>query len=720
MPVTSVKLQPLQHPLPMAASRKQSGTSAKKVVVATSKGAKEKETLLSPGKMKVASKAKQLKSMVSPAPTKGKKAKESSSSRSQELLSASEEEGSMSDMLPDEFSEQDLDFDDSEDEAANNLDSSSEESESEGALNNAAIKQFEKSKERAKSVPSTKKHRHVIQKEEDDDASSSNEASDSDMDDWMGSEDDDEDGSSNEKSGSRGGMLDVEKKAKKEEKRQKEEDAAAEAEFAADAADHARIALPSARDLLEEQEGPPDLAAILERIKEVSAVLVNFKSLGTPGVARSDYVEQFLQDLALYYGYNPELLSYFYDLFPPAELVEFLEANEAPRPITIRANTLKTRRRDLAATLTARGVSLDPLSTWSKTGLQIYESPVPIGATPEYLAGHYMIQGAASFLPVIALQPQQGERCLDMAAAPGGKCAYMSAMMKNAGTVVANDSNKARLVGLMANIARLGCSNVITVNMDGRDIPTVIKGFDRVLLDAPCSGLGVISKDPAIKTRKSKKDIYIASTLQKELLLSAIDCCDHSSKTGGYVVYSTCSVAPHENEDVIQYALNTRNVKIVDSGLEFGVDGMTRWREKRYHPTMNKSRRFYPHTHNMDGFFVCKLQKLGAEKKEKTKDVPSAERLPASELGKRTFSQIEDEPTVNVASNIVVNKTASGGVTLTFGAEGTGNGKATIPGKHQKTGSASTPSQPKSSKKGNGKKKKARKPNASAAAAADH
>jgi 25S rRNA (cytosine2870-C5)-methyltransferase len=106
-----------------------------------------------------------------------------------------------------------------------------------------------------------------------------------------------------------------------------------------------------------------------------------------------------------------------------------LEANEVQRPVTIRTNTLKTRRRDLAQALINRGVNVDPLDKWTKVGLVIYNSQVPIGATPEYLSGHYMLQGASSFLPVMALAPQPNERVLDMCAAPGGKASYIGKSM---------------------------------------------------------------------------------------------------------------------------------------------------------------------------------------------------------------------------------------------------------------------------------------------------
>ena len=120
---------------------------------------------------------------------------------------------------------------------------------------------------------------------------------------------------------------------------------------------------------------------------------------------------------------------------------------------------------------------------------------MPIGATPEYLAGQYMVQSASSFLPVMALAPLPGNRVLDMAASPGGKTTHLAALMGNTGTLVANDFNEARVKSLVGNLARCGVKNAIVVSADGRDFPKIMGGFDRVLLDAPCTGTAARPKN---------------------------------------------------------------------------------------------------------------------------------------------------------------------------------------------------------------------------------
>lgn len=362
---------------------------------------------------------------------------------------------------------------------------------------------------------------------------------------------------------------------------------------------------------MEDEDSITDVAASQQRIQKIIAILNNFKAYAGHGPNRQELMKQLVHDLAAYYSYSEYMVEKIVQLFPVAEAIEFMEANETPRPVTIRANTLKTRRRDLAQALISRGVNLEPIEKWSPVGLQIFNSPVPVGATPEYLAGHYMLQSAASFLPVMALGPGEGERVLDMSAAPGGKSSYIAALMKNTGVLFANDPSRERCRALAANIHRMGVQNSVVCTHDGRDFPSVIGGFDRVLLDAPCSGTGVISKDPSVKMSKTDEDFQRLTHLQKELILAAIDSCDANSKDGGIIVYSTCSVTVEENEEVVHYALMKRpNVRLVDTGFEFGREGFPAFRGKHFHPSMKLSRRFYPHVHNMDGFFVAKFKKV--------------------------------------------------------------------------------------------------------------
>uniref|UniRef100_A0A3Q3ETI2 NOP2 nucleolar protein homolog (yeast) n=1 Tax=Labrus bergylta TaxID=56723 RepID=A0A3Q3ETI2_9LABR len=424
--------------------------------------------------------------------------------------------------------------------------------------------------------------------------------------------------------------------------------------------------LPGAEESEKEGILPLDLKTIHQRIKDNIDVLCNFSTKREEGKERAEYVSLLKKDLCMYYSYNNFLIEKLMDLFPLSELVDFLEANEIQRPVTIRTNTLKTRRRDLAQALINRGVNLDPLGKWSKVGLVIYDSSVPVGATPEYLSGQYMLQGASSFLPVMALSPQEGELVLDMSSAPGGKTTYIAQLMRNTGVIVANDANADRLKSVVGNIHRLGVTNTVVSNYDGRQFPKVMGGFDRVLLDAPCSGTGVIAKDPAVKTSKDDADIHRSAHLQKELLLSAIDSVNAESSSGGYLVYCTCSIMVEENEWVVDYALKKRNVKLVPTGLDFGKEGFTRFKERRFHPTLRLSRRFYPHSHNMDGFFVAKFKKFSnviptaPTGKEESADAPDATVVPDSPEEKPSKSDTTKKTVAGKAGSLKGKSQANG------------------------------------------------------------
>ena len=349
--------------------------------------------------------------------------------------------------------------------------------------------------------------------------------------------------------------------------------------------------------------------SVRERIDYALEILADFKSREDKSQSRVDIIVALSKDLSEYYGYINELSDFLLDLFSPSECVEYMDASDRPRPMVIRTNTIKSTRKDLMEALSKRGSTMEAVE-WSKVAIKVTESSVPIGATPEYLAGYYMLQSAASLNPVMALDPQPGERILDMASAPGGKTSYIAQLMKNSGTVIANDLKPQRQKATVANLHRMGVKNTIVCCYDGRKIPKIMKGFDRVLLDAPCSGLGVISRDQTVKLQRTFKDIQRIAHLQKELLCAAIDAVDPTSKTGGVVVYSTCSISTEENEQVVNYILQKRFVRLVETGLEVGKPGLTRHKERRFHPSLVLTRRFYPHVHNMDGFYVAKFKKF--------------------------------------------------------------------------------------------------------------
>jgi ribosomal RNA methyltransferase Nop2 len=188
-----------------------------------------------------------------------------------------------------------------------------------------------------------------------------------------------------------------------------------------------------------------DMSEVYLKIQGIIDILSDFNNKKEGDKSRNSYISELKNYLMIYFDYNEDIMNLVMNLFPPNEALEFLEANNTQKILSIRTNSLKTKRRELAKSLIQRGVNLDPLAEWSKVGLKIYDSQVPIGATPEYLAGHYMLQAGSSFLPVLALNPCENEKVLDMASAPGGKTTYIAQLMKNTGMLVANDLKKERL-----------------------------------------------------------------------------------------------------------------------------------------------------------------------------------------------------------------------------------------------------------------------------------
>lgn len=272
---------------------------------------------------------------------------------------------------------------------------------------------------------------------------------------------------------------------------------------------------------------------------------------------------------------------------------------------SIRVNTLKISVNDLLKRL-SKNFILTPIP-WCKEGFWIKhkEGRLDIGNTIEHALGYYYVQESASMIPPIVLNPQEGEIVLDMAAAPGSKTTQMCQMMWNTGIVVGNDLTGDRLAALGINLQRCGALNSIITQMPGQRISGVT--FDKVLLDAPCSGTGTIRK--SLKTiRLWNPDMVKRLTMTQKKML---DAAYKVLKPGGTLVYSTCSTEPDEDEGVISDFLERHpDAKLanIDLDIKHGP-AVTEFEGKKYNPEVRKCLRLWPQDNDTEGFFVAKITK---------------------------------------------------------------------------------------------------------------
>lgn len=293
-----------------------------------------------------------------------------------------------------------------------------------------------------------------------------------------------------------------------------------------------------------------------------------------------------------------EHLERYRDIIPDFDA--FLDFMSRPLPVTVRINTLKTSVQELLSRLDHAGVGYERMR-WYPLGLRLdAEKP---GRLMEFHMGLIHVQEELSMLPPLVLDPQPGERVLDLCAAPGGKAAQMSMQMSNRGLVVANDSSAARIVPLRANLERLGAVNAVVTSYDGRRFPQ--HTFDRALVDAPCSSEGTARRRPGVIARCSAKRSVDLQRLQVSLLRRAIQL----TKPGGVVVYSTCTFAPEENEGVVSRVLDLADVEsFTIPGLR-SSPGLASWNNTYFGEELVKCRRYYPHENDTGGFFVAKLRR---------------------------------------------------------------------------------------------------------------
>lgn len=298
------------------------------------------------------------------------------------------------------------------------------------------------------------------------------------------------------------------------------------------------------------------------------------------------------------------------------DLQEYLERLKIDPVRSIRCNKLKVSPENLKTKLEKRGWKISqPFKNYPE--VMIIESelfPGELGRSLEHLLGYYYIQETASMLPIIALKPLQKEKILDLCASPGSKTTQTAAELQNTGLIIANEPQMSRLQVLASNLERCGVTNTIITRKDGRSLCRDLNiTFDKILVDAPCSGEGTLRSSPKTYLMWNIKTIKNLPKIQQRLFTEAFE----KLKVGGEIIYSTCTHAPEENEGVVNFLLENLKdkIEILDVKKDLPVElktrpGITSWEEETYNQKVKLCVRIYPHDNNTEGFFIAKFRRV--------------------------------------------------------------------------------------------------------------
>lgn len=295
------------------------------------------------------------------------------------------------------------------------------------------------------------------------------------------------------------------------------------------------------------------------------------------------------------------------------EAAEFFDYCYKPLPSCIRCNTLKIAPTELFERLSKKWAVKQPFPEHPEImKIESRLMPGEIGKAREHLLGYYYVQELSSMMPAIALQASKQDSVLDLCASPGSKTTQIAACMQNSGLLVANDVRLDRIIILNSNLERCAATNAIVTREDGAELCRKLSKmnfkFDRILVDAPCSGEGTIREDLKTFQMWNLKMIENLASNQKRLAAAAISIL----KENGVLVYSTCTLSPEENEEVIQFLLDNFPVNIENAELPIKTrNGIKEWQGRKFDSEMEKCRRIYPQDNNSEGFFVARIRKSG-------------------------------------------------------------------------------------------------------------
>ena len=349
----------------------------------------------------------------------------------------------------------------------------------------------------------------------------------------------------------------------------------------------------------------PDSAAVNEAVKLakhyghvdkfVNAVLRNILR-GMDGIQWPDKAKDPVQYLMVQYSFPQWMVERFIRQYGLEDAERLCEWYNQPAAMWIRTNTLNTTRAELKQILEKEGLTVSE-SRHTPEGLKI-ENAVNLHKLKSFQQGLFTVQDESSMLVALAAEPAPGQRVLDVCSAPGGKTTHMAQLMKNKGTIYACDIHKHRLDLIAENCKRLGISNVELVQQDGTKLTKRWQEpFDVVLCDVPCSGLGVLGRRADARWAKESEDIAGLCKIQKKILEEAAQLV----VPGGTLIYSTCTIAPEENQEMVKAFISEHPEYELDETLT------DCWLDVDKEETGYVQ--FLPFIDDMDGFFIARMMR---------------------------------------------------------------------------------------------------------------
>lgn len=303
---------------------------------------------------------------------------------------------------------------------------------------------------------------------------------------------------------------------------------------------------------------------------------------------------------------SDNISKYIENIFGEEFLVNYLKFHESKYPTILRLSDIEGNHSSIVESLASQGIELEKIKN-VPNGYTVKSGDDIVGKTIEYLLGKYYIQSLSSMIPPLVLNPTKDDVVLDLCAAPGSKSTQLAEMMEYQGTLYSNEPNLNRIKALVHNLDKMNAINMSVIKDKGELLSKRFpEYFDKILVDAPCSALGVVQKKQEVSNWWNPKSVDNISSLQLKLLISAIK----MAKVGAEIVYSTCTLTVEENEFIIDKVLKKYPVDLVEFELDIPhINGFTKVADYEFDKSLSLTKRIIPWEIKSEGFFVAKLIK---------------------------------------------------------------------------------------------------------------